>query len=333
MRRRCVICGAEFDTPPSNNKITCSPACSRLRKSQSHKGKHNLWSEEAKASARAAAEKTGNLQHGTAAALRLPEGQRGPQNRNALIWHLTDPEGNPVTVVNLQDWARQHAQDYFGMEPTDRNASSIASGFHQIKRSMEGKLRRKNGAPVSLSTYKGWGLRAWEEKPSPPTQVRGLKPKVCCLCGVEFLPNSGNQKYCSDCAAKQKIKNHETYYAQNREKILAAAKESRGREEAKEESPITKRCCLCGAEFLPNRGKQKYCKSCAIKQGNESRKRYYEQNREKILAARAKNPSQNPEARKAYQAEYYAKNKERLQAQRKAKREQAKEDAEQRKNE
>lgn len=106
MRRRCVICGAEFDTLPSNNKITCSPACSRLRKSQSHQGKRNSWSEEAKASARAAAEKTGNLQYGAAAALKLPEGQRGPQNRNALIWHLIDPVGNPVIVVNLQDWAR-----------------------------------------------------------------------------------------------------------------------------------------------------------------------------------------------------------------------------------
>lgn len=84
---------------------------------------------------------------------------------------------------------------------------------------------------------------------------------------------------------------------------------------------MRRRCVICGAEFFPNRGKQKYCKACAIKQGNESRKRYYEQNREKILAARAKNPNQSPEARKAYQAEYYAKNKERIRAQRKAKQE------------
>lgn len=164
MRRRCVICGAEFDTPPSNNKITCSPACSRIRKSQSHKGKSNTWSEEAKESARAAAGKTGNLKNGTVAALKLPGGQRGPQNREALIWHLVDPDGNPVTVVNLLDWARHHAQDYFGMEPTDQNAAAISSGFRQIKRSMEGKLRRKNGTPYSVYTYKGWGLRAWEEK-------------------------------------------------------------------------------------------------------------------------------------------------------------------------
>lgn len=328
MRRRCVICGAEFDTPPSNNKTTCSPACSRLRKSQSHKGKHNRWSEEAKASARAAAEKTGNLQYGSAAALRLPEGQRGPQNRNALIWHLIDPEGDPITVVNLQDWARQHAQDYFGMEPTDRSAASIASGFRQIKRSMEGKLRRKNGAPVSLSTYKGWGLRAWEDKQSPPAQVRGLMPKVCRICGVEFLPNSGSQKYCKDCAAKRAVEGKKEYYALHREKILAAQKERTSRQKdagaSKETTPAVRACCICGAEFSPTTWKQKYCKDCAANQASESRKRYYEQNREKILAARAKNPSQSPEARKAYQAEYYAKNKERIKAQRKAKREQDK---------
>ena len=28
MIRRCVVCGAEFITAPSNNKITCSKACS-----------------------------------------------------------------------------------------------------------------------------------------------------------------------------------------------------------------------------------------------------------------------------------------------------------------
>lgn len=323
MRRRCVICGAEFDTPPSNNRSTCSPECSSIWRGQRHLGLRFRKSEAARGKARAAAAKTGNLTHGTAAALKLPEGQRGPQNRNALIWHLIDPEGNPVTVVNLQDWARQHAKDYFGMEPTDAAAANIASGIRQIKRSMEGKIRR-NGKVCTVSSYKGWGLRAWEEKQSPPARARGPMPKVCCLCGVEFLPKSGSQKYCSDCAAKQKIKKCETYYAQNREKILAAAKERRSREKAMKESPITKKCCLCGAEFLPNRGNQKYCKSCAIKQGSENRKRYYERNREKILAARTKNPSQSPEARKAYQAEYYAKNKERIKAQRKAKREQDK---------
>lgn len=39
MIRRCVVCGTKFNTPPSNNKITCSKACSDVRRSQSHQGK------------------------------------------------------------------------------------------------------------------------------------------------------------------------------------------------------------------------------------------------------------------------------------------------------
>lgn len=163
MTRKCVICGREFDTPPSSKKITCSKECSSIRKSQSHIGKPHPWSDEKKSSARDAARRTGNLLKGTAAAMRLPESQRGPQHREAKIWHLRDPEGNPVTVVNLNDWARLHAQDYFGMEPTDHNALVIASGIRQIKCSMEGK-RMQHGKPVSISSYKGWTLVAWEEK-------------------------------------------------------------------------------------------------------------------------------------------------------------------------
>lgn len=163
MIRKCVICGAEFNTPPSNNKCTCSPACSSAWRSQQHKGRHNRWSAAAKRNAATAAERTGNLAHGTKAALALPEGQRGPQNRNAKIWHLRTPDGEPVVVTNLTDWARQHTSD-FGMEPTEQSAAAISSGFRQIKRSMEGHFRRANGKLCTVSTYKGWTLLAWEEK-------------------------------------------------------------------------------------------------------------------------------------------------------------------------
>lgn len=164
MIRHCVVCGAEYSTPPSNNKRTCSPACSAAWRSRQHKGRHNKWSAAAKQNAAAAAERTGNLAHGTEAALALPEGQRGPQNRNAKIWHLRSPEGEPVVAVNLLDWAREHAADDFGVESTDENAARIAAGFRQLKRSMEGKLRRKNGAPYTVSTYKAWTLVAVEKK-------------------------------------------------------------------------------------------------------------------------------------------------------------------------
>lgn len=164
MIRKCIICGAEFQTPPSNNKITCSRECSAVRKSRSHTGKSNKWSEEKRESARVAAAKTGNLRNGTAAALKLPEGQRGPQNRASTIWHLRDPEGNPVIAINLLDWARKHTEE-FGVKDTDKGAANIASGFQQIKRSMEGKLHR-HGKQYSVSSYKGWTLVAWEKAKS-----------------------------------------------------------------------------------------------------------------------------------------------------------------------
>lgn len=160
--KKCVICGAEFSTPPSNNKCTCSPACSSQWRSKKHMGVHFKKGAAGREKARIAAAKTGNLKNGTAAALQLPEGQRGPQNREAKIWHLRDPEGNPVVAVNLLDWARKHTQD-FGMEPTDAAANNIASGIRQIKLSMEGKIRR-NGKPMTIASYKGWTLVAWEEK-------------------------------------------------------------------------------------------------------------------------------------------------------------------------
>lgn len=162
MIKKCVICGAEFSTPPSNNKSTCSPACSSKWRAKKHTGLSNVWSSAARERARGAAARTGNLKNGTIAAQKLPECQRGPQNREAKIWHLRDPEGNPVVAVNLQDWARHHTED-FGMEPTEQSASNIASGIRQIKRSMEGKIKR-NGKPMSVYTYKGWTLVAWEDK-------------------------------------------------------------------------------------------------------------------------------------------------------------------------
>lgn len=163
MRRRCVVCGAEFDTPPSNNKLTCCKACSAIRRAQTHKGKSNQWAEGKREAARQAAARTGNLQYGSAAALKRPDGQRGPEHREAKVWYLRSPEGKPVVAVNLLDWAREHAADDFGVEPTDANAARIASGFRQIKRSMEGK-RYRNGKLSPVSTYKGWTLAAWADK-------------------------------------------------------------------------------------------------------------------------------------------------------------------------
>ena len=164
MVRKCVICGKEFNAPASSKKITCSKECSSIRKSQSHAGKHFSCSAAGRDSARRAAEKTGNLKNGVIAAQKLPKCQRGPQNQGSKIYYLRDPSGNTIKVINLLDWSRRHAKDYFDMEPTDHNAKVIANGFRNIKRSMEGKLFHR-GKPRSAYTYKGWSLVSWSDKP------------------------------------------------------------------------------------------------------------------------------------------------------------------------
>lgn len=142
--RKCVICGRGFPTYPSRSKITCSRECFAIRAHRTHLGKHNVWSPEAKQ--------------------RLQErAETAPTGRNKYIWVLLSPEGERIEVINLLGWARNHAKDYFGVEPTDVNAQRIASGIHQLKRSQEGKVLW-NGHPVTLRAYKGWKLLDYRKR-------------------------------------------------------------------------------------------------------------------------------------------------------------------------
>lgn len=159
MIKNCVICGSQFEAPPSSKKVTCSPECRSKRAALSAKRKGRKWSPEAKARRAADAvvqSQVASIQaYGTAAALSIPAGQRGPQNRESKIWTLIDPEGNKIVVTNLLDWARGN---YMLFEPPcediDAAASRISKGFMAIASSMRGVKSRKR--PVYH--YKGWGL-------------------------------------------------------------------------------------------------------------------------------------------------------------------------------
>lgn len=100
-------------------------------------------------------------QIGVAAALSLPEGQRGPQNRESKVWELIAPDGTHITVTNLLDWARNN---YTLFEPpcgdVDAAAMRVSSGIRAIAASMRGAKSRER--PVS--SYKGWGLAKLPEK-------------------------------------------------------------------------------------------------------------------------------------------------------------------------
>lgn len=158
MEKKCVICGASFKAPPSSKKVTCSAVCRSKRAAISATHGHR-WSAEARekrsADASIIAQFTSVQSSGSAAALEMPEGQRGPQNRESKIWVLIDPSGNHITVCNLLDWAREN---YTLFEPPcdnpEKAAIRVSSGFRAIAESMRGVKSRER--PVS--TYKGWGL-------------------------------------------------------------------------------------------------------------------------------------------------------------------------------
>lgn len=159
MDKTCVICGATFQAPPSSKTVTCSPECRSKRAAVSAKNCKRKWTPEAKA--RRAADVRVKSQFssiqaaGAAAALTIPEGQRGPQNRESKIWTLIDPMGNKIVVTNLLDWARKN---YTIFEPpcedVDAAAERVSKGFRAIASSLRGVKSRKR--PVYH--YKGWGL-------------------------------------------------------------------------------------------------------------------------------------------------------------------------------
>lgn len=159
MQKKCVICGAIFQSPPSDKKVTCSPECRSKRAALSARKPGRKWSAHAKAKRatdkRVIDQMVALQSVGTKAALSIPEGQRGPQNRESKVWELIDPEGNHITVTNLLDWARKNYTLFEApTDDVDAAALRISCGFRAITSSMRGAKSRSR--PVS--SYKGWGL-------------------------------------------------------------------------------------------------------------------------------------------------------------------------------
>lgn len=177
--KTCVICGKPFDSYRSDNRVTCSDACRRVRAAKSSHDKPRKWGEAAK---RRRAEdpnikaRMDELQpRALQAALAKPEGQRGPQNRGSKIWVLVDPSGNQVPCTNLLDWARNNYRLFEPQTPEEERdiaAKRIASGFKKIAACMRGNPSCKG----SVYHYKDWGLLslpitpAHRRKPGDPDQ-------------------------------------------------------------------------------------------------------------------------------------------------------------------
>lgn len=167
--RTCPICGKQFAASPSDKTVCCSLACGReykrRRGTMTGGGKWSLSSKQKRRTdpqVKAQMVKIGPA--GTKAALSIPEGQRGPQNRGALLWILIDPQGNYHKAVNLLDWARKNKNLFFDPDvPEDVAAVRISNGFRAIAASMRGAQSRK-GKPVT--SYYGWRVAELPRKPS-----------------------------------------------------------------------------------------------------------------------------------------------------------------------
>lgn len=111
--------------------------------------KGSTWSDEAKARGRArdAASRTGNLQAGTAAAIKSPISGPYETNQEAKRWWLVSPDGAEYEVVNLAKWLRDHAH----LLPDERADLAYAE-LRQVQRWMQGKTKRR------ASAWKGWTL-------------------------------------------------------------------------------------------------------------------------------------------------------------------------------
>ena len=161
MIKRCVICGAEFPAPPSSKKITCSKACSSIRKAESHTDRHNVWSDDARSRYRQnqahVLQARRQVVSATKAAMDLPESQRGPQHRECKVWILKDPVGSLHRAVGLTPWARDNYK-LFEPDSSDPEATArrIRAGFSAIA------SRSKTEKPVT--SYKSWALVSVSEK-------------------------------------------------------------------------------------------------------------------------------------------------------------------------
>lgn len=168
IKKFCAICRKAFYVSPSEvEQQCCSKKCGAALRLKNGHLNNAAWSNAAKAR-RAADPKIQMQMHalqpvGVAAALKQPEGQRGPQNREALVWVLIDPAGGYHKAVNLNDWARKNCRLFFQDDtPEDVAAKRISAGFKAIASTMRGNRGKSRPAMA----YKGWRLAGL---PSPKT--------------------------------------------------------------------------------------------------------------------------------------------------------------------
>lgn len=150
MIKKCVVCGKEYKCPPTNNVLTCSPECSRKRRSELLTGREIKVETRQKQSEKAKERGfTDNLKKGTPAALKSPKSGRYDTNINAKEWVLISPAGKRYKCRSLMNFVRNNP-DIFGIDGSNEAVKKFANGLRSIKCNI---LHDRRG-----QTFHGWTI-------------------------------------------------------------------------------------------------------------------------------------------------------------------------------
>lgn len=165
-KKICVICGKEFECPPSDKTVTCSPECRAVRAAKAmndriEKGEICKWTEEfrqkheSSPAVQAARKELSKI--GGEAAKNSPLAGPFETNQGAKIWTLVDPSGNEYVVQNLNLWAREHT-NLFDKPSGDKSVQQIRHGFEAISQTLRG-VRGPGCKQRGSWSYFGWTLK------------------------------------------------------------------------------------------------------------------------------------------------------------------------------
>lgn len=145
-----MICGKEFDSPPSDKTVTCSKKCRKIYAKIRKTGKPLPDSVKKKISEKAKGRDLSKIRPmAVEATKKSPNSGRFKTNVNAIDWHLISPEGKHYYFHSLNFWLREYGQELFGCKPDSREYNNVRSGLSGAKRALlSGKY--------PCHTYKGW---------------------------------------------------------------------------------------------------------------------------------------------------------------------------------
>lgn len=156
MIKKCVVCGKEFKSPPSDKTITCSKECRSIRRGQVSRGRK--LSEKARANISEAAKKKGfteNLKKGTPSAQKSPKSGRFETNVSAKEWTIISPFGDEYHCRNLSEFIRKNPE-LFDIDGSEAEWRRIYAGFKTIKRNT--RLGKRG------QSYHGWTVEIPENE-------------------------------------------------------------------------------------------------------------------------------------------------------------------------